>query len=535
MKSWRVGILALFSAIACQGDRGYPPGPSAEIADGYHGSGNQFFYWLPPVVNQQPPAEQVFSRQLRPTIVITNLCTGAVVRSFSGSEIELSDSHFQANWHTADDSLNPVCDYRLLVKVGNYELGMADVDVVDDGRELRNVNTGEFIPLLADRTLPIKFFIGIGSHCIYALSDCGEGTVLPGENTTIVTKGGQAGVFVPAGAVDQPVTLIIESSDERPCIPGLEAPVYSGSVGAVGNSCYDFRVTPPLAEVNQQPKFNTNVTVGICAEVDELDHATRDLLQIFQFDVGRDPAIRALPNAGAPFLRCDPGYVQSLGMRSLLKSLAQLFGPKPLMAGTRVAMDVGTGGSTDEFSRFTWALPNELLLNFDRTPEGRPITPGATLNTLYSRLGVTFSRTTLGTSCVGSGVYANDWGVKGPVSGQNHISVCPGGDAAKFAEVGFGVIIATFTVPSTQACIDATPLGLPTVTLAGVVNLGGTAYIEAYDEAGQRVSRTETSTEQISQRVCVSGSAIKSVRFAGSGSGFAVFDNFYFSRAKPQS
>src|SRR5439155_865878 len=118
-------------------------------------------------------------------------------------------------------NLNSACTYRITTTAGARELGVADVDVVDSGNELKNVNTGEFIPLLADRTLPITFFIGVGSQCERVDSDCGEATVQPGQSTTIVTTQGQAGVVVPAGAVDQPVTLIIESADDRPGIPAL--------------------------------------------------------------------------------------------------------------------------------------------------------------------------------------------------------------------------------------------------------------------------------------------------------------------------
>jgi len=54
---------------------------------------------------------------------------------------------------------------------------------VDDGSELKNVDTDEFIALLDDRTLPIKFYIGVGSQCQRADSDCGEGTAQPDQNT----------------------------------------------------------------------------------------------------------------------------------------------------------------------------------------------------------------------------------------------------------------------------------------------------------------------------------------------------------------
>ncbi|MGE5802866.1 MAG: hypothetical protein ACM358_11470, partial [Gemmatimonadota bacterium] len=235
----RLTLVALVAgAVGCHGDHSNWAGPSALVRDANHNNGNAFFFWLPPLVNQQTPAEQVLSQQLSPTVTITDLCGGAVVRTFAGSQVEIADGLYHVNWHTSDDNLDPTCTYRIAVTAGTRQLGVADVDVVDSGRELKNVDTDEFIPLLDDRTLPIKFFIGVGSQCERADSDCGEGTAQPGASTTIVTKNGQAGVLIPAGAVDQPVTIIIESADDRPCIAGLLEPVFPGSIGPIGNACY---------------------------------------------------------------------------------------------------------------------------------------------------------------------------------------------------------------------------------------------------------------------------------------------------------
>jgi len=273
-----VVAFVILGTVGCYGDRSHSPSASALIQDANHLDGNAFFVWLPPLLQQQAPAEQVFSEQLRPTVTISNLCSGAVIRALSGADVQIADGAYHANWHTADDNLDPSCTYRIAVETGSRQLGTADVDVVDDGSELKNVDTDEFIALLDDRTLPIKFYIGVGSQCQRADSDCGEGTAQPDQNTTIVTTHGQAGVFIPAGAVDQPVTIIVESADDRPCIAGLLEPVFSGNLGAVGNSCYDIHTDPPLTEINAAGKFNTNVTVGICPVIGTLDLKRADQL-----------------------------------------------------------------------------------------------------------------------------------------------------------------------------------------------------------------------------------------------------------------
>lgn len=532
VKSSPFVAVVILGTASCHGDRSYSAGPSALFQDSGHGGGNAFFFWLPPVLNQEAPTTQQFSSQLSPTVTISNLCTGDVIRTFGATDVQASDGRFHANWHTPDDNLDPACTYRIAVQAGTRQLGVADVDVVDDGSELRDVNTDELIPLLDDRTLPIKFFIGVGSQCDRPGSDCGEGTVQPGTSTTIVTQNGQAGVFVPAGAVDQPVTLIIESADDRPCIPGLLEPVYSGQIGPVGNSCYDFHTEPPLTEVNAAGKFNTNVTVGICADVSGLDHATRDLLQIFQLHIGADPEIRALNNTPAPFLSCDPGFPPLGARRSWIGDLAarfaSLFTPQPLFASTKMAFDVGAGGQTDVFSRFTWALPSQIDLNFDQGSELQSILPGALLNSMYARLGVTFSRTSQLGVCPGSGVYANDYGVLGFNSGQNNISVCPLGIASDFSQTASGAIKATFVIPAIEACINATPTGFHNLLP------GGVAYFEALDAGGAVVGRTESTTQRVSQQLCVAAPSIAAVRFAGKGAAFAIFDNLRWTRALPQ-
>ncbi len=525
-------------AVGCYGDRSHSPSASALLQDANHPGGNAFFFWLPPLVTQDAPAEQVFSQQLRPTITISNLCSDEVIRTLSGADVQSADAAYHANWHTPDDNLDPSCTYRVAVQTGSRQLGTVDVDVVDDGRELKNVDTDEYIPLLDDGTLPINFFIGVGSQCERVESDCGEGTAQPDQNTTIVTTHGQSGVFIPAGAVDQPVTIIIESTDDRPCIAGLLEPVFSGNIGPIGNSCYDLHTEPPLSEINAAGKFNTNVTVGMCAETGSLDHATRDLLQIFQLHIGADPAIRALNNVRAPFLSCDPSSPQFLGSRrsklgNLVAGLGSLVLPRPLFARTTVALDLGAGGQTDMFSRFTWALPSLLDLNFDQAPDLSSISPGTAVNSVYSRLGVTFSRSSPLSLCPGTSVYTNDYGLLGSGvlgfnSGQNNISVCPLGLASDFSQYGFGVIKATFVIPAAQACISATPTGYHGLFPPP----GGVAFIEALDANGNVLSRTESTTQRVQQLLCVAGTGIAAVRFAGKGSAYAIFDNLSWTPAR---
>jgi hypothetical protein len=142
---------------------------------------------------------------------------------------------------------------------------------------------------------------------------------------------------------------------------------------------------------------------------------------------------------------------------------------------------------------------------------------------------VTFSRTNPNGLCAGPGVYANDHGPSGFNSGQNNVTLCPEGVASDFSEDEYGAIVATFTEPQVLVCIGATPLG----TRGGAAT--GTAFIEAFDASGASLNRVESapsSPTRPPQNICVSGQNIKSVQFAGTGAGFAIFDNLSYVRVQ---
>jgi hypothetical protein len=204
--------------------------------------------------------------------------------------------------------------------------------------------------------------------------------------------------------------------------------------------------------------------------------------------------------------------------------LTDLIGPKPLHASTlTAAFDLGSGGSTDGFSRFTWALPAGGTLNFDVTPEQLPIAAGDVLNTAYSRIGVALSRTSgvLGGLCPGTNVYANS------IAGSsNTISLCPQGTPPAFSALS-GVIVVRFTVPVARVCIDATPV-VQLTGLFGVIPDG--AFLEALAVDGSVLTRATAKAILQTQSLCAGPTGIAAVRFAGLGSALTRFDNLSFSR-----
>jgi len=172
-----LGLAATGAALvlACR-DKSVPTGPDegpdAQITDGLHSSGKPHFYFLPPMVSA-PAYAGTFDPTLTPTVQICVYAAGdcsTVIAQFttttgSGSEtvrLDAANELYIVNWRTDQFRLNPALTYRIRVLVGTSELGFADVDVVSSTKELRSVNTSQFVPLLNGTTLPIKMRIEQG-------------------------------------------------------------------------------------------------------------------------------------------------------------------------------------------------------------------------------------------------------------------------------------------------------------------------------------------------------------------------------------
>ncbi len=122
--------------------------------------------------------------------------------------------HYAVKWKTQKSDLDPSADYRIRVLASGVELGHADVDVVKKGKELKNVNTGEFIPLKNGRTLPIKFRVEEG-----AIAQVGAG----GGQTELA--GGQVMLDIPAGAVGGPIAVDAVPVTDPSTLPPSPTPI----------------------------------------------------------------------------------------------------------------------------------------------------------------------------------------------------------------------------------------------------------------------------------------------------------------------
>ncbi|MFC1584377.1 LamG domain-containing protein [Fibrobacterota bacterium] len=120
-----------------------------------------------------PAPEGVFDNTLSPVVEVCELDAAgcATVVQFTttpaeGAEyVRLSDEDesYIVNWHTDLYDLDALNTYRIKVMAEGQELGYADVDVVNSGKDLRHVDTQQYIALKDGRTLPIKFRIEQGA------------------------------------------------------------------------------------------------------------------------------------------------------------------------------------------------------------------------------------------------------------------------------------------------------------------------------------------------------------------------------------
>src|SRR2546425_9900217 len=287
---------AALVAAACQDRQSPPAAPSFLIQDAAHNGGNPHFYWLPPMT-KQPSFTGTFDGTLAPVVEIRELPAGTAcgardpitftTTTGPGSEtvhVDLVNQLYIVSWHTKAFNLNSACTYRIRFLVAGLELGIADVDVVDNGAQLKRVDTDEFVPLLDDGTLAIKARVEFGA-VTFALTgdatacrpgrDCAEAVVTPvsGQDVTVLTTAQTAGVFIPAGALAEQVIVLIESRTDRPCIP------FGNMALPQVDDCYRFEVNPTTpsieglvprqvtgGEIHNSYRFQSDVIVGMCVE-----------------------------------------------------------------------------------------------------------------------------------------------------------------------------------------------------------------------------------------------------------------------------
>jgi hypothetical protein len=367
-----VSLVVAGVAMACVDRSPLGPGePSLAISDGTQTgpNANPDFFFLPPMVRDPSGHENFdegeFNPNLEPEVQICEgtaepfhtRCVDNQVALFTmagGTDGEVirvseSDEHYHVNWHTDRFALVVDRVYRVRVFVGSKELGFADVVVVLNGKGLRNINSDEFVGLVDDRTLPIKFRIENGALCEPpGTKPCVSETIDLSEASSVQFTEEEevvALIDVPAQGDGSTTVTMQFCTDLHPRATDLTT---------VGD-CVEMTADPPLTDLTNP------ATASLCRVPTE----DRDpLVTIVQFEQDENRLI-ALPDAestcpetvGSSLLRRWEKYARAR-WRAVRERLAGLFRPAPLFAAL---CDRGCGGETDGFeSSFQGVVPSKM-------------------------------------------------------------------------------------------------------------------------------------------------------------------------------
>jgi len=338
------------------------------VSDGAH-EGNHDFFFLAPLfknADASPYFEPAaFNPTLKPRIEICELgspaedgsreCTaGDPVKRFAPGDISVSrtEESYQVNWHTDESNLDLQKFYRVSVLIGSKLLGFADVDPVQSGKEMKNLQTGENIPLVDGRTLPIKFRIESGALCPEnpALGDataCAASTINLAQGGGIhLIAAGEDFRFDVAPNTELSIggQLITDLTVNLAACDGIDV-----DLPTVGQ-CLRVSTFFGLAGV-QALQFSKPLLISMCtlnAVYHTADETRQEgLITLHQQD---GPFIRALPHAEPNCASISPSPGGSSAWEWLKSFAIGIVAPKPLYAETRVRrtalLHVGAGGES---------------------------------------------------------------------------------------------------------------------------------------------------------------------------------------------
>jgi len=357
-----LAAVSLFLLIGCRSDSVSPPslgGPMFAVSDGAH-DGNPDFFFLPPLfkspVNDADYQPAAFNGRLRPAVEICELgapaadgsrecVAGTPFKRFEPAAVtvSLTDQQYQVNWKTDDPPLSVDRLYRIRVLVGTTQLGFADVDPVSTGKELKNVQTGEYIGLVDGSTLPVKFRIENGALCTIAGQPCAAGTVNldEGGGVTLVTPDEEFHFDIAAGTQatfgGQPVTDVTFNLQGCSGID-VDLPVFGDCLRvttffdvAGGSAGSELQLTIPAL-------------ISLCVLEPGLSEEQEELLTLHQQDGN---LIRALPHATPNCTDISSPSPSRGTIWSWLRDVAgRLLTPQPAYARSRVMFNLGGGGNT---------------------------------------------------------------------------------------------------------------------------------------------------------------------------------------------
>jgi hypothetical protein len=271
---WPAALLTI-AALACQPDEAMQPTEPRSpqpyvIEDAQHGDEsrrNPHFFWLPPMVpapNPPPggtpdpsvladlrvevcdlgtsrpsgttcsgkPLMAVFTSLQAIYLATTDqgLTTTASTTSSELLRYDAAGGHFLVNWRTDRTALLTTHFYRLRVLAAGVELGQADIDVLRNPSELKNYDTGNSIPLVDGRTLPVKFRVEQGAIAVLEPGD--PPAEIGPAGGIVATSDGEVAIRVTAGAVSEGTAFSAEPATAYPAGAESWAPVYEFTTSA---------------------------------------------------------------------------------------------------------------------------------------------------------------------------------------------------------------------------------------------------------------------------------------------------------------
>jgi hypothetical protein len=199
-----------------------PAAPVFEILDAPRSPLASGFYWLPPMV-KAPAFTGTFDAGQSPIVEVCRPlgmgCALPLVAQFTTAakgadavRVDAAEEHYIANWNTRESSLDPSQIYRIRVRVAGTQLGYADVKLVKNGGEAKDVDATRYVPVAQGSTLPVKFRIEQGAvpppgptRFLADASAGVSGEIGPAGGSLSASFGGMRYTLsVPAGALVDP-------------------------------------------------------------------------------------------------------------------------------------------------------------------------------------------------------------------------------------------------------------------------------------------------------------------------------------------
>ena len=404
-------VAALATLSACGDDRGGvmapPAAPTAIISDGSRTGGNPNFFFLPPLVASPVSDEDydagAFVGTWKPVVKVCRL-TAALeceleagqpkyLRTFQGAEVQVSSAEelYKIEWSTRE-SWATAGTYRASVFLEGHApllLGFIDVALLPDQQAVRNLRTGDIVPLLDGRTVPLKFRIESGAAVSPTTVDYVEAVVTDAGGVVTTGQGG-AGVFLGEGWLPDGVESVVVTVQR---VAPAGAPSSPNDCHGLGvnlswlkqyEGCYRVETFPAIGVIQANSVF------GVCTESPLVES---------QVMYKSDPLpnggrrVKALENVPLPLaleeaLNCD-GFTglaaapRARGLRGLMAdgAMRMLAGiGRAISPKSAYAIDFGAGGQllagVDDFSDFGWAVP---VVVGEGTGNGQTIAGGGAL------------------------------------------------------------------------------------------------------------------------------------------------------------